>query len=1209
MALSLVACGGSSTPVADAPAADPVAPVAPVVPTTVAMSTAGDEVTALTSAQNITAVLSDDTTKTTLNAGDEVTGVDGSGSTITITDSSGADVTASETPDVRGVDNVVINFDSLAVNGTAQVEVAVTDFAKANAYSFDVVNTSSVVNDIVLTGTLDGASVTTSTDFSAVKITPAAAGNDVVAVVNNTDAALVVVNVAGNVTATGAGDLNVTSSTTTGLVDLTAAGDLTATAAAALTFKANATAGDLTVTSSAAALLVDVEATGDVTLTDATAATDINVVSGGDVSIAKAGAGDINVVADGTIEVSGTISSTSATLSGAGNSTVSADSLATLSISGNGASTKYSMANDGHDALATVNVTGDQDVNLVIIGDEIGGALKINDSGTGKFTLDIGTTAGVVDLSGGDVIDQLDINVDLAGNNLSVASGQDVTVTASQTTDSDLIVGGAANAATNSVTISLDDGVANTAAVDLATLDITQAKTVVIDAGTDINTNGDASVITSLDVAAAGASLTINGGANGVTLATQIDVGTAASRGDLTLTGSGTVSQAAVIANVAAYDASAVTGKVTMTGDLTGTVNTVKTGTANDTVLLGVNTITNVDTGAGSDAVTLHNDYGTKVVTLAGGDGSDTIKFITGTKLSDLAAGSSVTGFETIQLFHNSSTQEIDGSLLNDATYNITASATGATGTATVVIGSSDTDINLASLVEATDVANTVAAMTFIADASANAAAIAYTGADGAKNTITGSASAGDVLTGGAKVDTFVITSDGLLFDASNVMLDTFVGGAGTDIYSVGTDGTAFTITADDVWSKSTTVETIKHIDDNSAVISISLDVSAQTAGITTVDLSLDDDATGSNVINASEYTTVGATLTGSDGVDTITGGAGNDTISGGGGANVISGGAGNDTITAGADAETLNGGDGDDNFVMKLTADMFDTSSPYANEDTVSGGDGTDTITVGTTGTAFAISDTGVWAKLTSVEAIKAAANTAAVTIDLDGTAHTAGIRTIDISAGTAASGNVIKVDEITGLYEAAMTLTGSATGITTITGGAGADTITGGTAADVITGGAGGDIINVGTGVGTDKVVISAAGQTAEWTDQTASTTIATTGMDIITGLNAGDDIALAMYTVTAATTAADGVFDSDSITYAADLSVAVAANSAKFVRGDYSSNTFTESATGADVLMAFDADLDETDVDYEALILVGLGENTFSLDAGVGGIISIA
>jgi len=304
------------------------------------------------------------------------------------------------------------------------------------------------------------------------------------------------------------------------LVDLTAAGDLTATAAAALTFKANATAGDLTVTSSAAALLVDVEATGDVTLTDATAATDINVVSGGDVSIAKAGAGDINVVADGTIEVSGTISSTSATLSGAGNSTVSADSLATLSISGNGASTKYSMANDGHDALATVNVTGDQDVNLVIIGDEIGGALKINDSGTGKFTLDIGTTAGVVDLSGGDVIDQLDINVDLAGNNLSVASGQDVTVTASQTTDSDLIVGGAANAATNSVTISLDDGVANTAAVDLATLDITQAKTVVIDAGTDINTNGDASVITSLDVAAAGASLTINGGANGVTLAT-----------------------------------------------------------------------------------------------------------------------------------------------------------------------------------------------------------------------------------------------------------------------------------------------------------------------------------------------------------------------------------------------------------------------------------------------------------------------------------------------------------------------------------------------------------------------------------------------------------------------------------------------------------------------------------------------------------------
>jgi len=1203
MAVSLSACGGSDT-VADSDSSEGGGETT----TAIAMTTAGDEVISLESGQNITATLSSDTTKTTLNAGDEVIGVDGSGSTLTITDASGADVTAAVTPDIRGVDNIVINIDSLAISGTAQVEIDVSDAAKANAYSFDVTKSGSVVNDVVLTGTIDGATVTTSDAFSAVKITPAETGGDVVAVVENTDATLVVVNIAGNVTATGAGDLNVTSSTTTGLVDLTAAGDLTATAAAALTFKANATAGDLTVTSSAAALLVDVEATGDVTLTDSTAATNIDVVSGGDVSITKSGAGDINVVADGTITTSGAILATSATLSATGNSTILGDAIAELSISGNGGSATFTMTDDEHAALSTVNVSGDENVTLVVEADEIDGALSINDTGAGTFTLDVGAATGNVDLSGGDVVDQLNINVDFAADDLTVVTGQTVTYTVDQATASDIVVGSAAAGATNAVSIVLDDEVTNGAAVDLANLSIKQAGTVTVDAGEDTSTDGTKSNLTSFEVVRNDADLTIDGGANGVTLTTGLTVGGSGARGDVTFTGSGVVNHGALTAHVDTYDASGLTGKVTMTGDLTGDVTSVKTGSANDTVLLGAATITAVDTGAGNDAVTLHTDYDSKTVTLAGGEGTDTLKFITGTKLSDLSSTSSVTGFETIQLFAGSSTQEIDAGLLNDATYNITASGTGATGTATVVIGSSDTDINLASLVESTDVANTVAAMTFIADASANAAAIAYTGADGAKNTITGSASAGDVLTGGAYADSFVVTSDGLMFNASNVMLDTFVGGASVastyDAFTVGTTGTAFTVVAADDFSKASGIEQISAVA-NTAAYSLTLGASAEAAGITRVDLS-NAGASPANTVNVAAYTASGVTITGSAAVDTITGGAGADVISGGAGANVISGGAGNDTITTGADAETLSGGAGDDTFITKLTADLFDTN---AAEDTISGGDGTDVILGGTTGTAFAINGDDVWTGITSIETVKAAANTAAITIDLDETAHTSGVRTVDISAGSAASGNTVDVNEFTGLFDADMTLIGSATGVTTFTGGAGDDTITGGTAADVITGGAGADTIDVGTGVGADKVVISAAGQTAEWTDQTASTTVATTGMDVISGLNAGDDIALSAYTGTAATTAADAVFDSDSITYAADLSVTVANNSAKFVRGDYNASTFTESATGDDVLMAFDADATDAGQDYEALILIGLGGNTFSLDAGTGGIISIA
>ncbi len=77
--------------------------------------------------------------------------------------------------------------------------------------------------------------------------------------------------------------------------------------------------------------------------------------------------------------------------------------------------------------------------------------------------------------------------------------------------------------------------------------------------------------------------------------------------------------------------------------------------------------------------------------------------------------------------------------------------------------------------------------------------------------------------------------------------------------------------------------------------------------------------------------------------------------------------------------------------------------------------------------------------------------------------------MRTIDVSASTATTGNVINVDEF--LTGQDTTLIGSATGVTTFTGGAGADAMSGGTANDVFQGKEGADTISMTAG-GTDVV-----------------------------------------------------------------------------------------------------------------------------------------
>ena len=341
----------------------------------------------------------------------------------------------------------------------------------------------------------------------------------------------------------------------------------------------------------------------------------------------------------------------------------------------------------------------------------------------------------------------------------------------------------------------------------------------------------------------------------------------------------------------------------------------------------------------------------------------------------------------------------------------------------------------------------------------------------GGTSTITGGTEA-DTITGGAVADILVyLLQEDLV--ASSAVIDSVVGNTGTDILSIGTNATAFTIAATDSFARMQTVETISAVN-NSAIVSISLGASAETAGIRTVTMAGASAAAG-NIINISTFSAAtDTTLTGGSGATLITGGAGNDLIVGGAGIDTVVAGLGNDTITGAAAADNMNGGDGDDTFIFLATVDLFAAGTNAITDTSITGGNGTDSLLVGGTLTAaYAIVNTEVFTGITSVETITGAANTAGISLVLDTTAYTAGIRTINISAVTTVA-SAISVAEFTvaanGAGLAGINMTGAATVLTSITGGEGADTLTGGTGADILTAGAGNDSI-VG-GAGSDSI-----------------------------------------------------------------------------------------------------------------------------------------
>jgi hypothetical protein len=964
------------------------------------------------------------------------------------------DVTAANSGLVRGIETVNVNADATTLGGDAALGFAADNFTGTKKYNFDIVKAATAVDTLDVSNLAgDDITVAASDDFVAVGVEGAAdKALTVTAAAAGTAGAATAVTITGtpsDVTVTGAGYLSVTSSTSTGLLDVTAANNLTVSADDALLIKAKST-------------------NGTVTISDATASVHTTVTAAGAVSIEQLdAAGKVFVTSGGTITLSGSveIDSTQMTLSGVGTSSfaVAADALTTVSLSGNGGTATYDFS-AGTEALTDVIVSGSSNVKLQINADtlDVGSAnLNVTDSGSGIFTLELkaGTAAGAVDLRNGGLVDKFVVALDNNAKTLSVGSGQTVTYKAVQTATT-VAVGALASAAANSVTVKLDDEVRNSSAVDLTSLTVTQAKTVTIDASVDTTAAGTAvtQTIATLLASAANSNVTINNGVNNLVLganATTSSIGT----GNLVVTGSGTLTDATTVTSLtaASLDASAMTGAVTLDSTTALVIPSITTGSGADTVVLTTVQDQTVVTGAGNDSLTLNDGtYANKAVVINLGDGTDTLNFVASSELVVGTTGTlgtiSVSGVETIA-FAGSGTQNIQASLLSGKTYAV--KATGAGNSVGVIVAPTDTSVDLSGLVGNADVGTSVAIVSFVTDGSTATAAITIKGISAAKNTITGSDLAGDSLVGGAKADTFVYTDDGKLFSSTNVGMDTISGGAsatGTyDTIKIGTTGTAVTVVALDSWANVSSVESITTVD-NTAAVSITLGATAETAGISRVDISADSTSDSvTNTVNVAAYTTTAVTITGSANADAITGGAGADVITGGVGVDTITGGAGNDNI--------------------KYTTDATIIAS-NAFIDSVDGGDGTDIITVGNGTATFTIASTASWSRVTSVETLKSAANDGAISLTLANSAYTAGIRTVDISAAAAATSNVINVDAVTGATSG-MTLIGSATGETAITGGEGNDTISGGSANDTFNSLEGNDAISLSAG-GTDNVVL---------------------------------------------------------------------------------------------------------------------------------------
>jgi Ca2+-binding RTX toxin-like protein len=565
-----------------------------------------------------------------------------------------------------------------------------------------------------------------------------------------------------------------------------------------------------------------------------------------------------------------------------------------------------------------------------------------------------------------------------------------------------------------------------------------------------------------------------------------------------------TSGDAVSVNNFQNVDASALSSGISITGS--AGANVLTGGSGNDAID-GAGGADTIDAGAGNDTVTFH---GTETA-IDGGAGADTLVITSGATVGGIdfsvaagadqttgdstlvknfenldaslvTSGVTVTGSSAANIITTGAGNDtIDGGggadVINANAGNDTVSyygsenlIDGGTGSNTLLL-KTVTTVNLGNVDQTTGDATNVANFQNV-DATALSASVSITGS-----------SAANIITTGAGNDTI----DG----AGGA--DVIGAGAGDD--SVSYYGTEASI-------------------DGGAGINTLVMRTAATVNLANADQTIGDTAGVTNFQNVDASALSSAlSITGSSGVNVLTGGSGNDTIDGGGGADVIAAGAGNDSVSYRGTETSIDGGTGTDTLVLaasggttavnfgvatnvdQTTGDSVNVTN-FENLDatavssslTVIGSVFANTITMGAGNDVI---DGGGGADVISAGAGNDTVSYYGTENAIDG-----GTGTNTLALKTATTVNLGSVDQTTGdssivsnfqnvdasALSSGVTITGSVNA-NVITGGSGNDTIDGGGGADVISGGLGDDTISyrgtevsIDGGVGTDTLVVGA-------------------------------------------------------------------------------------------------------------------------------------
>jgi Ca2+-binding RTX toxin-like protein len=1000
----------------------------------------------------------------------------------------GDDLTVPDNVVVRNIETIQFKIDAVTAGDDTIFTADVGEFTNARTYEFDVVAAGSAINALEVLNMENQSTIKASADFLVVDVeaNKSASYTLLVAGTGLSSASPVRVNTsgaAGNVKIEGAGHLNVVDVDSTGLVSVEAGASLTLDSANANAVIATAEKGNLTVASTKEANLVILSA------------------EEGNITVTKGGVGSLTATASGTIVVTDAADTESVNLKASGKSIISGGgSIATATLEGNGAAATFDFTDEA-DALGAIVVNGSEDITIELDASKtaldaeeevVDNLLTVLDESDGELTINV-SGEGALNLSQGDVVDVLNITGTLVNDvseggwngGLGVASGQEVNFEASQATLK-IVVGLEGNSNTNTVTLNLnDDSRALGSTVDLEGLEVTQAASVTINAGLDTGPGGAAnpSTISGVDTSDTGADVTINFGVNGL----EFDGTNDLDDGTLTLTGSGAVSDDSDgFGNLtaAALDASAVTGGF---GSLQasvaisqGTVPIVRTGSGADFLELtgAADTLIDVGTGKGADVLTLSDDtYDGARVAIDLGEGADTLVLKTGTALQSTDPGKiTLANVETIRFDDGAA---IDGDLLSGKTYAV-EHQDGSASDVTISVRTTDTSLSFAALVESGAAAKTLKNTTFKIDASENTAPITIVGFTDAINNIVGAGSLdGDSLVGGNLDDTFQYDDAAdLMNPLTNSGIDTIVGGKGTDSLLVGSD---FSVVAKDSFANFQSVEQILLDAENTDIeVSLVLGTTAETAGITTIDLA---QSSKGNVVNVSSFKAAGVTIVAEEatGDNRLTGGAGDDTFEMGANltsTDIIAGGAGTDTLSfqdAAKDGADLDKVTGVEVIVLAQDAEEDAAGTTVETKDTL--------VAAGATLTVDGAELTGA--------------------LDWNGSLETNG--RFNITAGS--GDDTVTVGD----------------GDDTVVGGAGDDTITAGDGADSLAGGDGDDKFTLGINLTAADTIVGGSGEEAEgdaltFTDADGDDTDLdnVSGIETITVVNDDEDDDVAITTV---------------------------------------------------------------------------------------------